>query len=239
MTYTVLVVDDSDTMRLKSIEILTEAGFDALEATCGKECFDLLNSVSVPDLILLDIVMPDMSGFEVLEKLKQDEKYSSIPIIVVTVQIGPEDIVEGLNLGAADYLKKPYIKEEMIARVKAVLREKSLYEKISKSNEKLKVINESLMQANDKIEQQQKVALLGSFMISIHHEIRNPLTVALSNTQLLLKYFNLDDEVNCFIHDSESALIQIKDILNEIRDMDEVVLKDYVGGAKMVAIRKK
>lgn len=238
MTYNILIVDDSDTMRMKCVEILSHAGFNVIEASSAKECFDVLEKVSLPDLIILDIVMPDMSGFEVLEILKKNKQYSALPVIIVTVQTSSEDIVAGLDLGAVDYLKKPYVKEEMIARVNAALREKKLHEKIYKHNKELYAINKSLKEANNKIEQQQQLALIGSFMVSIHHQIRNPLTVALSNLQLLLKYFDLNVEVKSFISDGEMALKQIRDILNEIKDLDEVVLEDYVGGAKMVSIRK-
>jgi DNA-binding response OmpR family regulator len=117
----IAVVDDEpDIIHLVSIH-LKKAGFSVEGFLNGTSLLKSL-SLSIPDLIILDIMMPDFDGFEVCRMMKSDSKYSSIPIIMLTAKGQEVDKVTGLELGADDYLTKPFSPRELVARVNAVLR---------------------------------------------------------------------------------------------------------------------
>jgi DNA-binding response OmpR family regulator len=100
---------------------LKKAGFSVESFLNGGSLLKFLAS-SIPDLVILDLMLPDFDGFEVCKMMKSDQRYSSIPIIMLTAKGQETDKVTGLELGADDYLTKPFSPRELIARVKAVLR---------------------------------------------------------------------------------------------------------------------
>jgi two-component system KDP operon response regulator KdpE len=114
----VLVVDDEPRM-IHFIRLnLEHDGYEVLEATSGTEALELLRD-RMPDLILLDVMMPDMDGFETLQLLRE---ISTVPVIMLTAKGEEEDRVRGLELGADDYITKPFSPREMVSRVRAVIR---------------------------------------------------------------------------------------------------------------------
>ena len=122
--YKILVVDDERRMvgfiRLN----LEQDGFEVIEAYNGTEALERLRD-SLPDLILLDVMMPDIDGFEVLRTIRE---ISQVPVIMLTAKGEEEDIVKGLELGADDYVTKPFSPRELVSRVRAVLRRGSSFE---------------------------------------------------------------------------------------------------------------
>ena len=114
----ILVVDDEERM-VRFIRLnLEHDGFLVSEAFNGKEAIQQLRDVS-PDLILLDVMMPDLDGFEVLQMIRETSK---VPVLMLTAKGEEDDRVRGLELGADDYITKPFSPREMVSRVKAVLR---------------------------------------------------------------------------------------------------------------------
>lgn len=114
----ILVVDDEERM-VRFIRMnLEHDGFLVVEAFNGKQAIDKLRE-STPDLILLDVMMPDLDGFEVLETIRE---HSNVPVIMLTAKGEEDDRVKGLELGADDYVTKPFSPRELVSRVKAVLR---------------------------------------------------------------------------------------------------------------------
>jgi two-component system KDP operon response regulator KdpE len=113
----ILVVDDEERM-VRFIRMnLEHDGYQVIEALNGKQAIDKLRDT--PDLILLDVMMPDIDGFEVLETVRQ---VSTTPVIMLTAKGEEDDRVKGLELGADDYITKPFSPRELVSRVKAVLR---------------------------------------------------------------------------------------------------------------------
>ncbi len=113
----ILVVDDEERM-VRFIRMnLEHDGFQVMEAFNGKQAIDKLRDT--PDLVLLDVMMPDIDGFEVLETIRE---VSSVPVIMLTARGEEDDRVRGLELGADDYITKPFSPRELVSRVKAVLR---------------------------------------------------------------------------------------------------------------------
>lgn len=121
MSRLIAVVDDEvDILELLSLH-LQKAGYDVKTFTDGKSFFQFLNN-HIPQLIILDIMLPDTDGFEICKNLKSDKKFSGIPIIMLTAKAEETDKVVGLELGADDYITKPFSPKEFVARVRAVLR---------------------------------------------------------------------------------------------------------------------
>jgi DNA-binding response OmpR family regulator len=114
----ILVVDDEPRM-IHFIRLnLEHDGFDVAEAASGTEALEVMRD-SLPDLILLDVMMPDLDGFETLELIRE---ISNVPIIMLTAKGEEDDRVRGLELGADDYITKPFSPRELVSRVRAVLR---------------------------------------------------------------------------------------------------------------------
>lgn len=114
----ILVVDDEERM-VRFIRLnLEHDGFQVVEAFRGAQAIDKLRS-SLPDLILLDVMLPDIDGFEVLRMIRE---ISSVPVIMLTAKGEEDDRVRGLELGADDYITKPFSPRELVSRVRAVLR---------------------------------------------------------------------------------------------------------------------
>jgi two-component system, OmpR family, alkaline phosphatase synthesis response regulator PhoP len=121
MKETILIVEDEKDI-IKMLEYnLGKEGFKTLSSRDGEDALDLAKNER-PDLILLDLMLPGMDGLEVCKTLKGDTKTSSIPIIMLTAKSQESDKIVGLELGADDYITKPFSPRELIARIKAVLR---------------------------------------------------------------------------------------------------------------------
>ncbi|MCJ7701909.1 MAG: response regulator transcription factor [Anaerolineales bacterium] len=122
MGTTILVVDDETRyVRLMEANLASE-GYEILKGSNGQDAVEAV-AKHHPDLVLLDVMMPGMSGFEACERIRE---FSSVPIIMVTAKGEEQDRVEGLNVGADDYIVKPYSATELLARVRAVLRRSQL-----------------------------------------------------------------------------------------------------------------
>ena len=114
--YTILAVDDIATNIMLLKAVLSRAKYKIVTASGGFEALEKVAAVN-PDLILLDIMMPDLDGYEVLQRLKADPAHEDIPVIFLTALHNPEDIVKGFKFGASDYISKPFNHEELITRV--------------------------------------------------------------------------------------------------------------------------
>ncbi len=123
MAEKILIVEDDITILQLVVFKLKNAGYDVFTADNGVKAMDIVTSNTI-DLILLDMMMPVMSGKEFLLSLKSNENYKSIPVVILTARTLEQEIVEGLSLGAEDYIKKPFSPQEVTARVKAILARK-------------------------------------------------------------------------------------------------------------------
>ena len=121
MKKTILIVEDEKDI-VKMLEYnLQKEGFKTLSARDGEDALDAANR-DHPDLVVLDLMLPGMDGLEVCKALKQGAKTAMIPIIMLTAKVQESDKVIGLELGADDYMTKPFSPRELVARIKAVLR---------------------------------------------------------------------------------------------------------------------
>jgi len=118
---TILVVEDEDAIRAMLMMVLEQAGFTAIAAADAEDAQKILHE-NLPDLILLDWMLPGISGAEWARRLKKEQVYRELPIILLTARGEEEDKVKGLEIGADDYMTKPFSPKELVARIRAVLR---------------------------------------------------------------------------------------------------------------------
>jgi DNA-binding NtrC family response regulator len=148
----ILIVDDEkDTVEMITA-LLELEGYQVLSALSGSEAMKILamENQKVPepetpvDLILLDILLGDADGREICLKIKEDEKLKFIPVIILTVRSSLQDKINGLNLGADDYLTKPFVNEELLARVRVMLRIKDLHDELKREQDKNVLLTQAL-----------------------------------------------------------------------------------------------
>lgn len=117
----ILAVEDEEDIRELLEFNLSRHGFDAASAESGEDALELINK-NRPDLVLLDLMLPGMDGFEICRQIKGQEATKNIPVIMLTARGEEADVVKGLELGADDYMTKPFSPRVLMARIKAVLR---------------------------------------------------------------------------------------------------------------------
>ncbi len=194
---TVLVVDDM-IKNLKEVGgYLKQAGLNISMAQDGLQAMKILEKIT-PDLILLDIVMPKMDGFETIQRIKAIDRLKEVPVIFFTSLDESDKLMRGFQLGAVDYVIKPAKKNELLARTRTHL--------------ELKFAKDRIMEQNRKIaEQNRKMEKLlhekNEFMGITAHDLRNPLQSVLSNIELLKLYSNKMTE-----DQKKERLLQMEDI---------------------------
>src|SRR5437899_1753539 len=174
-TGTVLVVDD-DQRNVRLMEsILRGSGYQVVKAYNGEEALRLVET-AVLKMLLLDVMMPRMSGFELCQKLKDRYETRLLPIIMVTALNALEDKVQALEIGADDFLSKPINKVELLAKVRAVLRVKSLQDEVERQRTKLESANAELVRMQRFKESMTQMVV---------HDLKNPLAGIMGNIQLI------------------------------------------------------
>jgi two-component system cell cycle response regulator len=132
----ILIIDDSRLITQFGKSILTGKGHEVLTADSGEMGLELALQ-ELPDLILLDVILPGMDGYQICEQLKKTDESKDIPVIMLTSKAEPADKIKGLVLGAVDYVTKPFDAGELIARVNTHLQIKELYEALQEKNRQL------------------------------------------------------------------------------------------------------
>jgi len=174
-TGTVLVVDD-DQRNVRLMEsILRGSGYQVVKAYNGEDALRLVETAP-PDMLLLDVMMPRMSGFELCQKLKDRYETRLLPIIMVTALNALEDKVQALEYGADDFLSKPINKVELLAKVRSVLRVKALHDELEKNRLEIEKKNQALIRMEGFKE---------SMMQMVVHDLKNPLASIMGNVQLI------------------------------------------------------
>jgi putative two-component system response regulator len=132
----VLVVDDHAASRMTAVALLAMEGYQVIEADSGSVAIELV-TIKQPDLILLDVMMPGMDGFEVCNRIKEDDHTRLIPVIFITALNDRRSRIQGIEAGADDFLTKPFDRVELAARVKSLVRQKRLNEDLDHAEQVL------------------------------------------------------------------------------------------------------
>ena len=187
----VMVVDDNAKNLQVLGSLLKDAGYSIAVARNGSQVLDYLKTRR-PDLILLDVMMPGMNGFEVCREIKQDEKTKEIPVLFITALADTTNKLEGFKAGGEDYITKPFFKEEVLARVNVFAQRQKNREKLIESNKKLAYWGQTLekevhartaklQQMQSQIIMQEKMASIGQLAAGISHELNNPINFIYTN----------------------------------------------------------
>jgi signal transduction histidine kinase len=163
----VLIVDDTPT-NLSILEEILEEDYFISVAQSGSQALSITENL-MPDLILLDVNMPGIDGFETCRKLKSQENTRDVPVVFITARAEPEDVIQGFGEGGVDYITKPFNHSEVLARVKTHLKVQQLIRQLGLKNEQLKELNE----------------LKNKFIGMASHDMRNSLGAIKGYSQIL------------------------------------------------------
>ena len=235
----ILIIDDNATNLSVLTEYLESSDFQIMVARNGAAGIDKARR-GQPDLILLDILMPDMDGFETCRRLKADPDTQEIPVLFITALQSVEDKVKGFAVGGVDYLTKPLQEEEVLARVRTHLQ-------LQAQKKQLQQYARELQQAKELAESAQKIAESANhaksvFLANMSHELRTPLNGILGYAQILNRQHDLSavmrDGLTIIYQSGQHLLTLINDILDlakiEARKVElyptEVKLTDFLDG---------
>src|SRR5215813_7384307 len=141
----ILVIDDTAHNVKMLVDLLSAKGFATLTAASGKEGLDLIEAEH-PDLVLLDVMMPGMDGYEVCREIRANPEHAMLPVVMVTALDPAGERIKGLDAGADDFLTKPVNMAELVARVRSLLRIKDLYTTVQTQAAELADLNANLEQ---------------------------------------------------------------------------------------------
>jgi len=216
----ILVIDDLPENVFLLQDRLEHEGYEVITAYDGKTGIAKAKN-ELPDLILLDVMMPDITGIEVCKILVEEPNTSNIPIILVTAKAGAEDTKEGLEAGAFDYVKKPFNRVELLARIHSAL-QLSKAHKLLVEAEKRNTFSATVVTANHKIKQPLTLMSLSSAAI------KRELTKSDISSEAILKKLAYID----------IAIKEITEVLNQLNAIIQPVFSDYIKNIKMVDVPK-
>lgn len=218
MSKKILVIDDLPENVFMLQDRLEHEGYEVITAYDGKTGIERALS-DQPDLILLDVMMPDITGFEVCKTLVNNAITKDIPIILVTAKSGAEDTREGLEAGAFDYIKKPFNRIELLARVNSALKLSEAH-KLLLNAEKRDTFLATVVTANHKIKQPLTLLSLSSAAI------KRELAKEEISKEAIVKRVNYID----------IAVKEITDVLNQLNEIKDPVLSNYTTNIKMIKV---
>src|SRR4051812_47414884 len=197
----ILVVDDQPiNVQLLKRKLERE---DMIVATSysGREALDMVKAAK-PDLILLDVMMPEMDGIEVCQRLQADDETKTIPIIFVTARTSKEGKIEGLSVGAVDYITKPIDLDETLARVQTQLR--------------FVAINREMLDLQRRLVEARRAATIGAVTQGIAHNLNNLLGVVIGYLDLIKAYYDKPEQVKKNAMHVEEAVHRIVSIIKQL-----------------------
>jgi DNA-binding response OmpR family regulator len=243
----ILLVDDIPQNVQILHQILNSGEYSFAIATNGKETLRLVKK-KLPDLILLDIMLGDIDGFEICRQLKQDPKTAAIPIIFLTAKVGVEDKVKGFKLGAVDYITKPFEDAEVVARVHTHVQLKKSIDIINNHNRQLSMAFEEmeksyhgLKDSQDKLISNVKQNAVKAASITASHEMNQPLTVIQGYLDMLIDSLdkkNLNSSQKKYLNRIEDGLKKLVGIIENFRRHSHLYCLDSAQG-KQASLEQK
>ncbi|MCR9097661.1 MAG: ATP-binding protein [bacterium] len=174
----IVVADDNSDMR-ELLHFLLSKEFSVSLARNGAEAFELAKQLS-PSLVVTDIMMPEMSGTELCEAIKSDDEISRVPVMLVSSKAENEMKIRGLELGADDYVTKPFHPKELLARVRGLVKVRTLQVALEERNDQLQSTLDDLKAAEAQLVEAERLAAVGELAAGIAHEVNNPVNFAIN-----------------------------------------------------------
>jgi two-component system NtrC family sensor kinase len=230
---TILVIDDSPTNLQVLHATLVNAGYEVIVEMDGNSGIEQVKN-NPPDLILLDVMMPGIDGFETCQKLQANPSTKEIPIIFITALSDSVEKVKGLSLGAVDYITKPFNQKEVIARIKLHLKMRQLNLELDEQKQQLeqrvKERNAELYQALEELKktqlqlvQSEKISFLGQLITGVSHEVNNPVGFISTNLYHASNYIqDLINLVKLYQQKFPTPGFEIEDNINAM-DLEHVM----------------
>jgi signal transduction histidine kinase len=216
----VLAADDEPDMR-RFLRAQLDEDYDVLEAADGIQTLEKATQF-LPDIILLDMMMPEMDGLAVCRELRKHDETAAVPIILLTARADEETKFKALEIGANDFLAKPFSSTELQARIKNLVESHDFQRKLSKQNRVLSTTIEQLKETESQLVQSEKLASLGRMSAGIIHEINNPLnfaTTALFALRNKCQQFPPEErrEYEEILGDVEEGMKRVRNIVSDLR----------------------
>ncbi|MGN7613447.1 response regulator [Magnetococcales bacterium HHB-1] len=221
-TFSTLLIVDDERLNLNSLVELFKDDYTVLVAKDGPQALIRACGEPTPDLILLDILMPDMDGFETCIRLKENPKTAGIPIIFITALHEEEDQVRGFALGAVDFITKPFMPSIVKARVKTHLALKS-------AQERLEAQNSALIEAAHLKEDVDRI---------MRHDLKGPLNSIIGVPQILIDDLSLDEEYETLLQTVEQSGYKMLQMINRSLDLYKMESGAYVLHPERVDLAK-
>jgi len=232
--HTILLVDD-EKINLKILRtILRKGEYQFLETEGGEEALGLLVRENV-DLIILDLMMPGMNGFQTLETIKQNPSTNFIPVIIASALKDSSAIEKGLQLGANDYFTKPLSDDDR--RFQLPLKVRNLI-KMKKMQDELVNLNHELRKMQDKLVEKEKESAVVEMAGAASHELNQPLTAILGNLQLVMAKLSEDDPLVERLNKVLNQVERMVEIVKKIGQITRYKTKRYAENVKIVDINK-
>ena len=239
--WTILVVDDTAEVRQIVGAILSER-YRVIYASDGDEGLQAVKR-EAPDLIISDVMMPGIDGYEFCRRIRQDPDTSGIPFVLLTARAKVSMKIEGLNCGADDYLVKPFDAEELLARVRSLLRLREMHKEVSEHNDQLADTLSQLRQAQDQLIQSEKMNSLGQLVAGLAHEINNSINAVYNGIpSVITRTERLQNMVDAALDelgdDASGHRVEIDSSFQKIRTLANVIEEGAERTAKIVGDMK-
>ena len=209
----ILIVDDTpENLRLLS-NMLAAAGYKIRAVTSGARALTAI-AASLPDLVLLDIMMPEMNGYQVCQRLKDNEQTRDIPIIFLSALDETEDKLRAFSVGGVDYVTKPFQLPEIIARVEAHVGLRRLQQQLESANTELVERLEALNRLNAELQARNEE--LDAFAHTVAHDLRNPLNIVLGYGELLANRVPLNEIGSQAVEGLQRSATKMADIISAL-----------------------
>ncbi|WP_071189704.1 response regulator [Trichormus sp. NMC-1] len=219
----ILVIEDETQIRLNLQEILELGDFSVITAADGTIGLQLAKSKN-PDLIICDIMMPGLNGYEVLQELRQDPQSADIPLIFLTAKIGRNDLRQGMGLGADDYITKPFEPFEILQAVTARLERHSISNQAYlKESHKSETLQQEIKKNRTELQNSQQLAQIrGNVLGKLSEELRNPLS-SINMAIHMLKQAKNEEDREKYLSILKEAYTQEIEILKEVDSLQQLL----------------
>ncbi len=245
----ILIVDDIPKNLQILGSILRNNNYDVAVATSGKQAIEIVSN-SQPDLVLLDIMMPEMDGFEVCKILKSN--FPDLPVIFITAKSEIDELVYGFEIGAVDYITKPFNASELLVRLKTHLSLKQSKDLLVQQKNELELLTKKLQNAN-----QEKI----EFLQIASHDLKNPLSSIMGYAELIQRFHKqfTEEKIEGFAIQIIDVVKRMNELINKLLDIEKIemgkillnielldacvlsenVFKEYIDKAKIKNIKLK